>query len=99
MVCLGVLRYTKNKLTCYLDQARVAELSASAFFNSVPYVKSYILKVENVLTVTENSSCLDELECYEGNFKIKIWFLLIKTQQYHAFFAQLYFISRDSLFK
>jgi hypothetical protein len=35
MIFSGVLRFTKKRLTCYLDHARVAQLSASAFFNSV----------------------------------------------------------------
>ncbi len=29
-----ILCYTKNKITCYMDYARVASFSASEFFNS-----------------------------------------------------------------
>ncbi len=31
----AVLRYNMNKITCYLDHARVTKLSASSGFNSV----------------------------------------------------------------
>ncbi len=37
-----VLRYTTNNLTCYLDQARGAKLSASAFFNSAVILGKYL---------------------------------------------------------
>jgi hypothetical protein len=35
MVTSAVLRYNMNKITCYLDHARVAKYSASSGFNSV----------------------------------------------------------------
>jgi hypothetical protein len=35
MATSAVLRYNMNKITCYLDQARVAKRSASSGFNSV----------------------------------------------------------------
>jgi hypothetical protein len=50
------------------------------------------------LIVTENSSCLEELECYERNFKYK-FVSVNQDPTISCVFAQLYFISRDSLFK
>jgi hypothetical protein len=35
MATSAVLRYNMNKITCYLDHARVAQCSASSGFNSV----------------------------------------------------------------
>ncbi len=35
MATSAVLRYNMNKITCYLDHARVAKCSASSGFNSV----------------------------------------------------------------
>ncbi len=34
MIFSAILRYTKSKITFYLDHTRVASFSASAFFNS-----------------------------------------------------------------
>jgi hypothetical protein len=38
MATSAVLRYNMNKITCYLDHARVAKCSASSGFNSVLHV-------------------------------------------------------------
>ncbi len=35
MATSAILRYNMNKITCYLDHARVAQCSASSGFNSV----------------------------------------------------------------
>ncbi len=37
MIFSTILRYTKHKIKCYLDHARVAWFSALAFFNSAAY--------------------------------------------------------------
>jgi hypothetical protein len=42
MIFPTILRYTRHKITCYLDHARVAKLSASAFFNSVVFFQSSV---------------------------------------------------------
>ncbi len=34
MIISAILCYTKNRITCFLDHARVALFSFSAFFNS-----------------------------------------------------------------
>jgi hypothetical protein len=35
MIYMAILRKTKYKIMCYLDNARAADFSAKAFFNSV----------------------------------------------------------------